>query len=59
LVISFILRFTPYPESYLYSANHNIGIYIFVSIIAFIFLGISNSIEEILDNARSSCGKTR
>jgi len=52
LVISFILRFTPYPESYLYSANHNIGIYIFVSIIAFIFLGISNSIEEILDERK-------
>ena len=48
LIIAFILRFTPTETSYSYHANNNIGIYIFVSIIAFIFMGMSNSIEEIL-----------
>jgi ABC-type multidrug transport system ATPase subunit len=47
LLISFILRHTT-TESYSYSENNNIFIYIFVSLIAFIFLGMSNSIEEIL-----------
>lgn len=47
LIISFILRFTT-SGSYSYHDNSNIFIYIFVSIIAFIFLGMSNSIEEIL-----------
>lgn len=52
LVISFILRYTPNSGSYSYYDNNNIGIYVFVSIIAFIFLGISNSIEEILDERK-------
>lgn len=47
LIISFILRHTP-TGGYSYAENNNISIYIFVSIIAFIFLGMSNSIEEIL-----------
>ncbi len=47
LMISFILRYTV-TESYSYHDNNNIFIYIFVSIIAFIFLGMSNSVEEIL-----------
>ncbi len=52
LIISFILRFSPAETSYSYSANNNIGIYIFVSIIAFIFMGMSNSIEEILSERK-------
>jgi ABC-type multidrug transport system ATPase subunit len=52
LVISFILRHIPTRDPYSYSANNNIGIYIFVSVIAFIFLGLSNSIEEILDERK-------
>jgi len=52
LIVSFILRFTPQGGSYLYAGNNNIGIFIFVSIIAFIFLGLSNSIEEILDERK-------
>jgi len=52
LVISFILRYIPSGGSYQYAQNNNIGIYIFVSIIAFIFLGLSNSIEEILDERK-------
>ncbi len=52
LIISFILRYTPQSPPYHYSANNNIGIFVFVSVIAFIFLGISNSIEEILDERK-------
>jgi len=52
LIISFILRYTVYGGHYQYSQNNNIGIYVFVSIIAFIFLGLSNSIEEILDERK-------
>lgn len=52
LVISFILRHTPQDGPYSYNANHNIGIYIFVSIIAFMFMGMSNSVEEILSERK-------
>ena len=51
LVISFILRHTTSAQ-YSYHDNNNIFIYIFVSIIAFIFLGMSNSIEEILSERK-------
>jgi ABC-type multidrug transport system ATPase subunit/uncharacterized tellurite resistance protein B-like protein len=51
LLVSFILRYTPSGD-YSYANNHNIGIFVFVSIIAFIFLGLSNSIEEILDERK-------
>lgn len=52
LIISFILRFTPAETAYSYHNNNNIGIYIFVSVIAFIFMGMSNSIEEILSERK-------
>jgi len=52
LVIAFILRYTPVGEHYSYATNNNIGIFVFVSVIAFIFLGLSNSIEEILDERK-------
>lgn len=52
VIVSFILRLAPEGESYSYSANQNIGIYVFVSIIAFIFMGLSNSIEEIYDERK-------
>lgn len=51
LLISFILRHTT-VSSYSYHENNNIFIYVFVSIIAFIFLGMSNSIEEILSERK-------
>ncbi|NLO44771.1 MAG: ATP-binding cassette domain-containing protein [Candidatus Cloacimonetes bacterium] len=51
LIISFILRHTT-TGVYTYAENNNISIYIFVSIIAFIFLGMSNSIEEILSERK-------
>lgn len=52
LVIGFILRLAPEVEGYTYYNNINMGIHIFVSIIVFIFLGLSNSIEEILDERK-------
>ncbi|MDD4309173.1 MAG: ATP-binding cassette domain-containing protein, partial [Candidatus Cloacimonetes bacterium] len=52
LIVAFILRFTPIGSDYSYANNNNIGIYLFVSIIAFIFLGLSNSIEEILNERK-------
>jgi len=52
MVAAFILRYNPLEGKYQYARNTNIGIYIFVSIIAFIFLGLSNSIEEILDERK-------
>lgn len=52
LIISFILRHIPTQDSYSYHDNNNIGIFIFVSVIAFIFLGLSNSIEEILEERK-------
>ncbi|MCK9583481.1 MAG: ATP-binding cassette domain-containing protein [Candidatus Cloacimonetes bacterium] len=51
LIIAFILRHTT-TASYSYHENNNIFIYVFVSVIAFIFLGMSNSIEEILGERR-------
>jgi ABC-type multidrug transport system ATPase subunit/uncharacterized tellurite resistance protein B-like protein len=51
LLISFILRHTT-SGAYSYHENNNIFIYIFVSVIAFIFLGMSNSIEEILSERK-------
>ena len=51
-IISYILRLAPAADSYSYYKNINMGIYIFVSIIVFIFLGLSNSIEEILDERK-------
>ncbi len=51
LIISFILRHTT-TGVYSYADNNNISIYIFVSIIAFIFLGMSNSMEEILSERK-------
>lgn len=51
LIVSFILRYTP-NGAYDYVNNLNMGIFVFVSIIAFIFLGLSNSIEEILDERK-------
>ncbi|MDD2332139.1 MAG: ATP-binding cassette domain-containing protein [Candidatus Cloacimonetes bacterium] len=52
LVISFILRLSPDNQNYSYNQNINIGIFIFVSVIAFVFLGMSNSIEEVLDERK-------
>jgi ABC-type multidrug transport system ATPase subunit len=52
LIIGFILRLAPRAEHYSYFQNSNMGIHIFVSIIVFVFLGLSNSMEEILDERK-------
>jgi hypothetical protein len=46
LIISIILRLSKENEAYSFFNNINIGNFIFISIIVFIFLGMSNSIEE-------------
>lgn len=52
LIIGFILRFAPEAGKYSFYKNNNIGIHVFVSIIVFVFLGLSNSMEEILDERK-------
>jgi ABC-type multidrug transport system permease subunit len=52
LIIGFILRLSPAVEHYTYYKNINMGIHVFVSIIVFVFLGLSNSIEEIMDERK-------
>lgn len=49
LILSFIIRYISDPDSnvYLFSENENIPIYIFMSIIVALFLGLTISAEEI------------
>ncbi|PID28541.1 MAG: hypothetical protein CSB55_04205 [Candidatus Cloacimonadota bacterium] len=53
LLISFILRLAPNEGRYTYYNNINIGVFCFISIIVFLFLGMSNSIEDILSERRN------
>jgi ABC-type multidrug transport system ATPase subunit len=48
-ILSFIIRYIPDPDSniYLFSENENIPIYIFMSLIVALFLGLTISAEEI------------
>lgn len=48
-ILSFIIRYIPDPDStvYLFSENENIPIYIFMSIIVALFVGLTISAEEI------------
>jgi len=48
-ILSFIIRYIPDPESsvYIFSENENIPIYIFMSLIVALFLGLTVSAEEI------------
>jgi ABC-type multidrug transport system ATPase subunit len=49
LVLSFIIRYIPDPNSkaYIFAENENIPIYIFMSLIVALFLGLTISAEEI------------
>ncbi len=49
LVLSFIIRYIPDPNStkYVFAENENIPIYIFMSLIVALFLGLTISAEEI------------
>ncbi len=51
LIISFILRFSE-NNVYSFHQNENILMFIFISIIVFIFLGLANSLDEILAEKR-------
>lgn len=48
-ILSFIIRYIPNPNSniYIFSENENIPIYIFMSLIVALFLGLTISAEEI------------
>jgi ABC-type multidrug transport system ATPase subunit/ABC-type multidrug transport system permease subunit/uncharacterized tellurite resistance protein B-like protein len=48
-ILSFIIRYIPDPDStvYIFSENENIPIYIFMSLIVVLFLGLTISAEEI------------
>jgi ABC-type multidrug transport system ATPase subunit len=48
-ILSFIIRYIPDPDStiYVFSENENIPIYIFMSLIVALFLGLTISAEEI------------
>jgi ABC-type multidrug transport system ATPase subunit len=48
-ILSFIIRYIPDPDStiYVFSENENIPIYIFMSLIVALFLGLTLSAEEI------------
>jgi len=48
-ILSFIIRYIPDPNSevYIYADNENIPIYIFMSVIVALFLGLTISAEEI------------
>ncbi len=48
-ILSFLIRYIPDPDSniYIFSENENIPIYIFMSIIVALFLGLTISAEEI------------
>jgi len=48
-ILSFIIRYIPNPDSdvYIFSENENIPIYIFMSLIVALFMGLTISAEEI------------
>ena len=48
-ILSFIIRYIPDPDSniYVFAENENIPIYIFMSLIVALFLGLTVSAEEI------------
>lgn len=54
LLISFILRYVNNDEAPIYSFYHNpnITLFIFISIIVFIFLGMASSVNEIISERR-------
>jgi ABC-type multidrug transport system ATPase subunit len=53
-ILSFIIRYIPNPNSdiYYFSENENIPIYIFMSIIVALFLGLTFSAEEIFHDRK-------
>ena len=52
-VTAFMLRSVPSGDDYSFGANQNSWVFGFVSIIIFIFIGLANSIDDILGENRS------
>ncbi len=52
LIVSFILRLAPSSDKYSFYENTNITLYLFVSVIIFIFFGMTNSIHEVLEERK-------
>ncbi|MDD3050169.1 MAG: ATP-binding cassette domain-containing protein [Candidatus Cloacimonetes bacterium] len=52
-IIAFILRLAPETGNYSYYKNSNMSVFYFISIIVFIFFGLSASIEEILTERKN------
>lgn len=53
-VLSFIIRYIPDPDSdiYIFSENENIPVYIFMSLIVALFIGLTISAEEIFHDRK-------
>ncbi|OQY37787.1 MAG: hypothetical protein B6226_04720, partial [Candidatus Cloacimonetes bacterium 4572_65] len=52
IVVAFILRLAPTSAVYSFFENTNVSLYLFVSIIIFMFFGMTNSINEVLDERK-------
>lgn len=52
VIVSYILRLAPSSEKYSFYDNSNITLFLFVSIIIFIFFGMTNSIHEVLEERK-------
>jgi ABC-type multidrug transport system ATPase subunit len=52
LLVAVILRFQAEGSTYSYYKNENVPMFIFMSVIIFIFLGLANSLDEILSEKR-------
>ena len=53
LITAFVLRGVPEEQSYSFSNNANTLLFGFISVIIFIFIGLANSIDDILGEKRS------
>ena len=52
LLVSYILRLAPTSDKYSFYENTNMTLFLFVSIIIFIFFGMTNSIHEVLEERK-------
>ena len=51
LIVSFILRYNPYEDSYNLYQNSHLKTFIFLAVIISVFLALSNSVDEIVKDA--------
>ncbi len=52
LIVSYILRLAPTADTYSFYENSNISLFLFVNIIIFMFFGLTNSINEFLEEKK-------